>query len=305
MAQHATYIAPGSYYPADLMQRDNDWVSPGVISTSDLQVTAQSPAALAVNVAGAAQGSAGGNAWIPGGYRFYNDAVASLTIATADPTNPRIDLVIAGINTTGANYVATVSVVTGTPAASPVAPALPTGNYIVLAQVAVAAGATTITQANITDERQIASLQGNGSKLTNLPIPSISTATSATAGTVQIPANPTGTPVTPVRVAAANDTEITGTAAQTVLQFTPPVQGNYVAKVYLRATATTTVSVSVTYADGGGTQTYPMLSSQSIAAGSHGTLVYAFNAVPGTAIQVQVTASVANQVYVSGTLIAE
>ncbi|MHB1702422.1 MAG: hypothetical protein ACYCSN_20270, partial [Acidobacteriaceae bacterium] len=143
------------------MQRDADWVLPGVLTTSDLQVTAQSPAAMAVNVSGAVQGSVGGNAWLPSGYRLYNDAVLALTIAAADATNPRIDIVVAGINTSTSPYTPTIEVVTGTPAASPVAPVTPSG-YIALAQIAVAANATSISNANITDVRVLATLSSPG-----------------------------------------------------------------------------------------------------------------------------------------------
>jgi hypothetical protein len=62
-------------------------------------------------------------------------AETNVTLDAADSTNPRIDLVY--IDSTG-----TVAKVTGTAAASPSAPALPTGG-ISVAQVTVAAGATT------------------------------------------------------------------------------------------------------------------------------------------------------------------
>ena len=67
-----------------------------------------------------------------------------LSIATADLTNPRIDLVAADRD-------GVVQVVTGTPAGSPVAPTLI--NSAPLAEVAVAALTTAITNANITDKR--------------------------------------------------------------------------------------------------------------------------------------------------------
>lgn len=70
------------------------------------------------------------------------------TIATADATNPRIDLI--QVNTTSG----AVSGKTGTAAASPAAPAPDNGN-IAIAQVAVAANTTAITNANITDRRPL------------------------------------------------------------------------------------------------------------------------------------------------------
>ena len=90
-----------------------------------------------------------------GTYTTYNDATTVLSITTANPTNPRIDLVCATVRDayyTGAFNDVILQVVAGTPAGSPVAPTLP-ANSISLATVAVGAGATAITNANITDTR--------------------------------------------------------------------------------------------------------------------------------------------------------
>jgi hypothetical protein len=90
-----------------------------------------------------------------GVYTVYNDAAVTGTITAADPTNPRIDRVCLTVNDsayTGSINNVVVNVVAGTPAGSPTAPATP-ANSISLATVAVAAGATTITNANITDTR--------------------------------------------------------------------------------------------------------------------------------------------------------
>lgn len=88
---------------------------------------------------------------------LYSDAVVNVPIATADPTNPRKDRIVAKFdmsvdpNTVASNIV-TITVVAGTPAGSPSAPAEP-ANAITLAIIAVAAGATSIVNANITDSR--------------------------------------------------------------------------------------------------------------------------------------------------------
>lgn len=90
-----------------------------------------------------------------GGYAAYNDATVNLTISAADPTNPRIDLVVASIQDaqySGSNNQPVLQVITGTPAPSPSAPSAPASS-VVLAQIAVAANATSIVTANITDER--------------------------------------------------------------------------------------------------------------------------------------------------------
>ena len=99
-------------------------------------------------------------AWMQG-FWYRNPAVINLTITAAHPSLPRIDRVVLTLSVTGtAPYYAgsiTVSVITGTPAASPVAPSLiamsDTGGQMAIADIAVAAGATQITSGNITDDR--------------------------------------------------------------------------------------------------------------------------------------------------------
>jgi hypothetical protein len=71
----------------------------------------------------------------------------NVTISAANPTNPRIDLVV--VNNAG-----TKSAVTGTAAANPKAPALP-ANSVLLAMVYVPASATSIPSNLITDKRVI------------------------------------------------------------------------------------------------------------------------------------------------------
>lgn len=105
---------------------------------------------------------AAGHAIIPGtetaqqGYYIaYNDASATVAIATADPSLPRKDRIVIKVQDSyysGAANIVTFAAVTGTPASSPVAPAAP-ANALTLAIVDVAAGATSIIDANITDGR--------------------------------------------------------------------------------------------------------------------------------------------------------
>lgn len=124
--------------------------------TGDLLVTQNGTPNMSVNVAA-------GHVWIDGtesatqgAYHGYNDATKNLVIAASDPTNPRKDLVVAKVQDaaySGAVNAWTLAVVTGTPAASPAEPAVP-ANAVVLAMINVAALATTITNANITDRRR-------------------------------------------------------------------------------------------------------------------------------------------------------
>lgn len=150
------------------------WATTGIIAPSSLEVTANSPVGMSVLVTSGWAAIVGTIQPNMGTYVAYNDATVTLTIATANPTNPRIDLVCMTVNDsyyTGATDNVVLQVITGTPASSPVAPSLP-ANSISLATVAVAAAATTITSGNITDQRV--------SVTTNLPIGDI---TGVTAGT--------------------------------------------------------------------------------------------------------------------------
>lgn len=74
-------------------------------------------------------------------------AGATATIGTADATHPRFDLVCLGVSNT-------MTIAAGTPAASPVFPAIP-ADKTVLAVVYVPAGDTAITTAQIIDKRML------------------------------------------------------------------------------------------------------------------------------------------------------
>jgi hypothetical protein len=131
------------------------WATTGIIKSDSLAVAQNSPTGLSILVASGWAAIVGTTQANMGTYVGYNDATVVLSITTADPTNPRIDRVCLTVNDayyTGALNNAVLQVVAGTPAGSPVAPALP-ANSISLATVAVGAGATTITNANITDTR--------------------------------------------------------------------------------------------------------------------------------------------------------
>lgn len=131
------------------------WKTTGIIGTSSMAVTANSPAGMSVRVASGWAAIVGTTQANMGTYVAYNDATVTLTITTANPTNPRIDLVCATINDSyysGATDNVVFQVIAGTPAGSPVAPATP-ANSIALATVAVAAATTIINTGDITDQR--------------------------------------------------------------------------------------------------------------------------------------------------------
>jgi hypothetical protein len=131
------------------------WATTGIINSASLAVTQNTPAGLSVVVASGWAAIVGTTQANMGTYVTYNDANVVLSLNTANPTNPRIDLICATVNDayyTGSLNNVVIQAIAGTPAGSPVAPSLP-ANSITLATVAVGAGATAITNANITDTR--------------------------------------------------------------------------------------------------------------------------------------------------------
>lgn len=154
-----SWLQNGSH-PAenDRLTTQGLWRTSGVLSANDLIVTQNSPLGMLVDVDTGWANIVGDYQSNMGAYQAYNDALTVLTIAAANPSNPRIDLVCITVSDayyTGSLNTVSFNVVTGTPAGSPVVPSTPT-NSIALARVAVAAGATQITNANITDMRTVA-----------------------------------------------------------------------------------------------------------------------------------------------------
>lgn len=111
-----------------------------------------------------------GRAWI-NGHWFFNDAAYNdLVIATAPSgSNARIDRVVLRLDTSTAVRSVALAVLTGTPAANPVAPALTRAGSVyelALADIYVGAGVLSITSANITDQRGNGALCGWASSVT-------------------------------------------------------------------------------------------------------------------------------------------
>jgi len=137
------------------------WKSQGVADFGSMVVAQSATPGMSVQVAAGHALIAGTQTATQGFYIAYNDGATTIAIATANPTNPRIDRIVVAVQDAfyggTANNQVLFQAITGTPASSPVAPAAPV-NSITLALVAVAAGATSITNANITDQRTRAEL---------------------------------------------------------------------------------------------------------------------------------------------------
>ena len=175
------------------------WNSAGITDYGNLLVTPLATPGMGVQIANGGALIAGSQTSTQGFYIAYNDASVTVSISTANPTNPRIDLVVVTVQDAfyggTANNQVLFQVVTGTPASSPVAPSAP-NNSLILAQVAVAAGATVINSGNITDLRTLASFADTVTTATNTLANSltVNTITSQTAKAIRVN-NASGTQV--------------------------------------------------------------------------------------------------------------
>lgn len=130
-------------------------VRPGIVQSGDLAVTQNGTPNMSVNVASGNAFVAGTEATYQGLYHCENRGVLNVVVPASDPTNPRIDLIVLKVQDaiySGATNAASIVDVPGTPAGTPVEPS-PPNNCLVLAKISVAANATTVVTANITDYR--------------------------------------------------------------------------------------------------------------------------------------------------------
>lgn len=150
-------LNPDRVYSAALLSRIlSKHIRDGVVHDdgNEMAVTVTDPPAMSVQVGT-------GTAMVRG--RFCeNDAALTLSVPAAHATYPRIDRVVVRLNASPGRVI-DILVKKGTPAPSPVPPGLtrtPETWELSLAQISVAAGATMVQAANITDERGNTSLCG-------------------------------------------------------------------------------------------------------------------------------------------------
>ena len=120
-------------------------------------------------------------------FEFYSDSTETVTIPTAS-AQARIDIVCCKVD--ASTGVASLVVVSGTPSGSPAVPATPASHYK-LANVAVGAGVTTITNANITDTRRSVFVAPTGARNQGLINGYIITALSGSNLVVSVSTSPT------------------------------------------------------------------------------------------------------------------
>lgn len=147
----------------------------GVLGAGDLAVTQRGAGAnMSVDVAAGSVVWNGSVVAAQGFYYAFNDATVNVAITASNPSNPRIDSII--VKARDAFYSGTdndgqILAIAGTPAGSPSPPdlvALGHTNYIILANVTVGAGVTSIVNANIATQAVQAVARG-GIQVVNAP----------------------------------------------------------------------------------------------------------------------------------------
>ena len=154
----AVFLQAGAH-PAEDVRRALEMLAGGAgvydAAGGALAVSESGVPAMSVSVAGGRCVIVGDEGTYQGAYFCENRGVETVTITAADVSDPRIDLIVAKVqdsNYSGATDAWSLVAVAGTPAATPAAPTAP-DNSITLATVAVAAAASSILDANITDQR--------------------------------------------------------------------------------------------------------------------------------------------------------
>lgn len=161
------WLQGSSSHTANMYRRWLDWMTnqkSGIFALGDFAVSQHSPANMTVDVApGLALVRGTEDATYQGMYLVDGQSVENVSVSAAHATLNRIDLIGIRIRdnaySTGPSNDATIISVTGTPASSPSAPTAPP-NFFLLATVSVAAAATTVVTANITNLRTTTTGQG-------------------------------------------------------------------------------------------------------------------------------------------------
>lgn len=159
-----SYDGDRKYTAAEFVEYFTSFIGNGVFNGgTDLKVNAAGGMDVSVAV---------GKGWINGYYYINRDAPKTLTISAAHATMPRIDRVVLRLDLSRNSRYIRALVKTGTAAGSPIAPTLQRDSAIwelSLATVRVNAGATVISQSNITDTRLNASQCGVVAALVKQP----------------------------------------------------------------------------------------------------------------------------------------
>ncbi|HEX8784362.1 MAG TPA: hypothetical protein VF764_13380 [Steroidobacteraceae bacterium] len=140
-----------TYYDPGIVSGTTLGVLGGVIGGAGLAVTAGTGMSVLVGPGSFVVPNSG----VPtaGGYVSTLNSQGTLAVQTADPSNPRVDIIVAYVSDVGTSAsFGAVEIITGVAAPSPSAPSAP-ANSITLAQLSVPAGTVSITSGLITDKR--------------------------------------------------------------------------------------------------------------------------------------------------------
>lgn len=174
------YALQNASHPANIFRIATaaPFTTNGILGATELSVAQQASPNMSVllgagraTIQNTSVSNPAGQTWNTGGaYVAYNDAALSLTVTTSNPSNPRIDICVLTIQDSfysGATNTAVASIIAGTPSVSPVPPSAPS-NSIILANIAVGAGVTSIVTSNITYEASLPSIVGVSSAISAL-----------------------------------------------------------------------------------------------------------------------------------------
>jgi hypothetical protein len=96
---------------------------------------------------------------------------------------------------------------------------------------------------------------------------------------------------------------LTGVGATNIINYPPPSTGQYRVGYYIRVvTATTLLTLTLTWDDESGAQSLTLMSTEPLAVGSYPSGAQDIHAVAGTNIVLQATASAANRIFISASL---
>jgi hypothetical protein len=154
------------YGSQDYQRRWADNIRDGIAVAESVVITTQNEVSKVADTMDTSV--AVGAGWIQGLYYYIDTTPIAVTHEAADPTNDRIDRIVIEANTNELVRSFIIKSITGTPAASPVAPALTRediltgeGAYqISLAQILIPANVSTLNTATVTDERSDSTLCG-------------------------------------------------------------------------------------------------------------------------------------------------
>ncbi|MFJ9771244.1 hypothetical protein ACIRVF_08365 [Kitasatospora sp. NPDC101157] len=146
------------FYDPGIAGGSNIGVLGGVVGGTGLAVTAGT--GMAVNVQPGSFVVPNTATPTAGGYVSTLPSSGTLTVQTADPSNSRIDIVVAYVSDVGtSSSFGAVQIITGVAAPTPSVPAAP-ANSITLAKVTVPAAASSITSGMIADQRPFTTTTG-------------------------------------------------------------------------------------------------------------------------------------------------